>query len=141
MRVGRQSVDVVKGPREWNRHDVVIAASAPTLSLLKADASLGDALEVRVYAAIPLYMIAIAAGILSLLAAAFAALLRGRDARMFYVGGLAAALLTGVIGSAWAWLGEPLLPLVGASVSGILGGWVVGRLLMLVAPKLPWAAH
>lgn len=140
-RVGRQSVDVVKAPREWNRHSVVLASADSKLSLARGDSSLGEGLEVQLYPEFPLWMVGAGAGLLALLGLCFAARLRTRDVRDYYLGGVATAAATGAIGTWWAWMGEPLLPLIGASFLAILIGWFVGKLFTRLAPLLPWAAR
>lgn len=137
-RVGRTSVTGVKAPREWNRHSVPVAQGAK-ISAFKVDAPLGDGIEVALHAEWPLWPFLVAAGLLSLLAAAFGATLPHKAMRHGYTGAVLTALIAGTLGGAWAWMGEPFMPLIGAFFGGVVGGYLLARLLTPAMRALPFA--
>ena len=137
-RVGRTSVTSVKPPREWNRHLVPVPQDGK-LSAFKMDAVLGEAMEVQLHAELPMWPFLAAGVLLALVAAAIGATLSDKRSRHGYTAAVIAILVGGMLGSAWAWMGEPFLPLVGAFFAGLLGGYLMARLLTPAMRALPFA--
>jgi hypothetical protein len=131
----------VKPPRSWNRHPIRVVEASPEAELVKAHESLAEGIDIYLYGDVPLWPFLAGAVLLALLAIGVCARLSARDARDLFAGGVIAALCTGVLGSTWAWLGEPLLPLIGASFAGVVGGWLAAKILGRAARSLPWAAR
>jgi hypothetical protein len=140
-RAGRRAVEGVKPPRSWNRHPIRVVEASPEAELVKAHESLAEGIDIYLYGDVPLWPFLAGAVLLALLAIGVCARLSARDARDLFAGGVIAALCTGVLGSTWAWLGEPLLPLIGASFAGVVGGWLAAKILGRAARSLPWAAR
>jgi hypothetical protein len=140
-RAGRTTVSVVKPPPEWVHHPVSLPPGKQSLRLVKKDASLASALEVKLYPQVVIWpFIAICAG-LTLLAAALAARFRNKMRRQYLVGGLSMAAITGVVGGHWAWMGQPFYPVLGAAFIALIAGWLAGKLFARLADRLPWAVR
>jgi hypothetical protein len=137
-RVGRRTVAVVKPPREWTHHEVVVGPGPHKMTLQRKDTAIG-AMEFRFYPLPPLWPNVVIACALVLLAFALAARLRDRMRRQYFIGGVTATVLAGAIGAWWAWMGEPLFPVLGAAFVSMIAGWLLGKLLSALAGQVPWA--
>lgn len=139
-RAGRRTVEVLRAPREWDHHPIELGPGQHRIRLVKKDPLIPGDLEVKVYAELALWPFAIAAALIALAATALAARLPERLLRRHLTGGIAAALATGILGAWWAWMGDPVFPLLGAALFGMLAGWALGHVLGYVAGRLPWRA-
>jgi hypothetical protein len=138
-RAGRSTVSVVRPPPEWVHHPVSLPPGKQSIRLVKKDASLEGALEVKLFSQGLVWpFAAICAGLL-LASVALAARLRNKMRRQYLVGGLCMAASTGILGAHWAWIGQPFYPVLGAAFIAVIAGWLVGKLFAKLADHLPWA--